>query len=64
MIEEIDHPTAGPFRSLGIAPKMSETPGRIRLPAPTLGQHTEAILGKVLSLTDSDIEQLRRERII
>ena len=28
----------------GIVPKLSDTPGAIRFPAPTLGQHTEAVL--------------------
>lgn len=29
----------------GIVPKLSATPGAIRSPAPTLGQHTDAVLG-------------------
>jgi formyl-CoA transferase len=29
----------------GIVPKLSATPGSIRSPAPTLGQHTDAVLG-------------------
>jgi formyl-CoA transferase len=29
----------------GIVPKLSATPGSIRSPAPTLGQHTQAVLG-------------------
>lgn len=29
----------------GIVPKLSDTPGRLRTPAPQLGEHTEAVLG-------------------
>jgi formyl-CoA transferase len=64
MIQEIDHPKAGRLRTLGIPAKMSETPGEIRLPAPTLGQHTAEILKALLSMQDSDIELLKNDRVI
>ena len=41
---EIEHPVEGRFRALGFAAKLSETPARVRLPPPLLGQHTEEIL--------------------
>ena len=44
MIQVLDHPTAGPVKHIGIPVKLSETPGSIRLPAPTLGQHTRSVL--------------------
>src|SRR5262249_8867358 len=44
MAVEVDHPRAGPTRVLGIPMKLSTTPGSIRRPAPTLGQHTEEVL--------------------
>jgi formyl-CoA transferase/CoA:oxalate CoA-transferase len=44
MVVELDHPTAGLHRVLGIPVKLSATPGAIRGPAPVLGQHTEAVL--------------------
>lgn len=44
MSVELQHPKAGPVRSIGVAVKLSETPGKIRTPAPTLGQHTDEIL--------------------
>ena len=34
-----------PLKVPGIVPKLSETPGRLRTPAPQLGEHTEAVLG-------------------
>jgi crotonobetainyl-CoA:carnitine CoA-transferase CaiB-like acyl-CoA transferase len=30
-----------------IIPRLSTTPGKFRLPAPTLGQHTAALLGEL-----------------
>jgi crotonobetainyl-CoA:carnitine CoA-transferase CaiB-like acyl-CoA transferase len=29
----------------GIVPKLADTPGRMRTPAPKLGQHTDEVLG-------------------
>lgn len=44
--EEIEHPAAGKLRHPGPPFRMSETPWRTA-PAPTLGQHNEAVLGDV-----------------
>ena len=35
-----------PLKVPGIVPKLSGTPGRLRSPAPRLGQHTAAVLGQ------------------
>lgn len=47
-----------------IAAKMSQTSGQIRLPAPTLGQHTDAILKSMLALTEQQIADLRSQQVI
>ncbi len=44
MVVELAHPTAGRVNNLGVPVKLSATPGRVRTPAPTLGQHTESVL--------------------
>jgi len=44
MVVELDHPTVGRHRVLGIPVKLSGTPGAVRGPAPLLGQHTEEVL--------------------
>ena len=44
MVVELEHPTAGHVRSIGIPVKLSESPGSIRLPAPLLGQHSREVL--------------------
>jgi len=43
-IEEIDHPTAGRFKTVRPVARFSDTPSSIRMPPPTLGQHTEDVL--------------------
>ena len=47
MVVETEHPETGPFRTLGVPVKMSETPGAIRRPAPRLGEHTDEVLSDV-----------------
>ena len=54
----LDHPTAGTIHNIGIATKLSETPGVIHSPAPLLGQHTSEIL-KQLGYKKSEIEELK-----
>jgi crotonobetainyl-CoA:carnitine CoA-transferase CaiB-like acyl-CoA transferase len=44
MIVEVEHPTLGKVPQVGIATKLSDTPGQTRTPAPRPGQHTEEIL--------------------
>ena len=58
MVVETEHATAGRVRNIGIAVKLSETPGSIRRSAPTLGQHTDEILGE-FGYSEAEIGQLR-----
>jgi crotonobetainyl-CoA:carnitine CoA-transferase CaiB-like acyl-CoA transferase len=46
-----------------VIPRLSETPGRLRRPAPALGEHTAEILGS-LGLDRAAIQGLAREGII
>jgi crotonobetainyl-CoA:carnitine CoA-transferase CaiB-like acyl-CoA transferase len=49
MVVDQNHPVAGPTKILGTPIKLSETPGGVRLPAPRLGEHTEALLAETSS---------------
>ena len=60
MFVETEHPVAGRVGNIGIPIKLSETPGRFRRPAPTLGQHTSEVL-RDLGCTDDEIQFLRSE---
>jgi len=46
-----------------VIPRLSATPGRLRHPAPALGEHTAEILG-TLGLDRAAIDRLARDRII
>jgi crotonobetainyl-CoA:carnitine CoA-transferase CaiB-like acyl-CoA transferase len=56
---EMDHPRAGKVRMVGPPVRLSETPGRVRSPAPMLGEHTDEVLGGLLELGAQEIAALR-----
>jgi len=64
MIAMVEHATIGPLKALGVPVKLSETPGAIRTPPPTLGQHTDAVLKHDLGLSAEAIADLRRQQVI
>ncbi len=43
----MQHPTVGELHQTGIPYRFSETPGSLRLPPPTLGQHNQEVLGEL-----------------
>jgi formyl-CoA transferase/CoA:oxalate CoA-transferase len=47
MVATLLHPTVGTTRVMGTPIKLSHTPGSVRTPPPTLGQHTEAVLAEL-----------------
>jgi crotonobetainyl-CoA:carnitine CoA-transferase CaiB-like acyl-CoA transferase len=57
-IVTLEHPTAGPVHSLGFPPHLRPGAVSYRLPPPTLGQHTEQVLGE-LGLTPAMTTELR-----
>ena len=57
MVVALDHPVAGAIKALGVPVKLEDTPGAVRTPPPTLGQHTAAVLGE-LGMPPDAIEKL------
>ena len=47
MVVPVEHAKAGKSRTLGVAVKLSDTPGSVRSAAPALGQHTDEVLAEV-----------------
>jgi crotonobetainyl-CoA:carnitine CoA-transferase CaiB-like acyl-CoA transferase len=59
MIVEYDHPQVGKVRLPGNPIKMSGMAGTISKPAPRIGEHTDAVLGELLNLSEAQIADLR-----
>ncbi len=64
MIALVEHATIGPLKALGVPVKLSGTPGAVRSPPPTLGQHTDAVLRLDLGLDADAVAALRRHQVI
>ena len=64
MIAMVEHATIGPLRTLGVPVKLSDTPGAVRTPPPTLGQHTDAVLRSDLGIGADAIAALRQQKVI
>jgi benzylsuccinate CoA-transferase BbsF subunit len=60
----LDHQTMGASPYEGLQHRMSRTPGELRSPAPVLGQHNDEVLGGMLGMTRSEIEQLKEEKVV
>ncbi|HSF06359.1 MAG TPA: CoA transferase [Methylomirabilota bacterium] len=60
MIAQLSHPSAGAVTVMGVPVRLGATAGAVRTPPPLLGQHTEAVLRRVLGLKTAQIAGLRR----
>ena len=58
MIIDIDYPSRGKYKTVGCPIKLSDSPAEIKRP-PTLGEHTEDLLGKLCGVTPEDFSKLR-----
>jgi crotonobetainyl-CoA:carnitine CoA-transferase CaiB-like acyl-CoA transferase len=55
---ESEHPKVGLEFLHGIPWRLSDTPGRIRRPAPLLGEHNQYVFGDLLGLPGAEIQRL------
>jgi len=60
MVVEVEHPVAGPVKTIGHPLKFSRTPGKVALAAPLFGQHTAEVLGEY-GFSEAEIEALAAE---
>ena len=59
---KLDHPKQKNSRNIGVAVKLSKTPGKIKTPAPLYGEHSKDIL-KELGYSDEEINNLIKSNI-
>ena len=62
-VVEHPHPTAGRVTMIGQPIELSETPGRIGLAPPLLGQHTDEVL-RAVDYTDEEIRAFRAAGVV
>jgi crotonobetainyl-CoA:carnitine CoA-transferase CaiB-like acyl-CoA transferase len=60
----VQDPLYGRVDEYGPAPKLSESPGRIKECAKPVGWHNERVFGKVLGLSAAEMEELYRKKVI
>ncbi|MCO5120852.1 MAG: CoA transferase [Burkholderiaceae bacterium] len=63
-IVEQEHPRAGKVPMAGVAFRLSETPGGIRSPSPSLGEHSAQVLQELLGLPASKVDELIERGIV
>src|SRR4051812_31330168 len=63
IVVEMPDPDLGHIAMHNIIPRLSETPGRLRTPAPGLGEHTAEILGQ-FGIDRATLEGLARDGVI
>ena len=63
MAVEVEHARVGKLKVGGIPAKLKKTPGAVRLPPPTLGQHTWEILQE-MGLSGDEVEQLKHKGVV
>jgi crotonobetainyl-CoA:carnitine CoA-transferase CaiB-like acyl-CoA transferase len=64
MVVALEHPEAGPIRVTGVPIKLSDTPGAVEAPPPSLGQHTAEVLSDWLNMSEADVDHLRDEGVV
>ena len=64
MITRITHQITGEVEVPGVPIKLSETPGSVDTPAPSLGEHTTDVLTGLLKMHPDEVEKLKQDGII
>jgi formyl-CoA transferase len=57
-VVEVDHPTRGPYLTVGNPIKLSDSPADVRR-SPLLGEHTDEVLRDVLRYSDKEIADIK-----
>ena len=61
---KLNEPEGGEMVTEGIPVRLSKTPGKVRGPAPLMGEHTYEVASKLLGLSDEKIKELETEGVL
>ncbi len=61
---KVNHPVIGEQTVVAPPWKLSETPAEITRPSPLMGEHNQYVFGNLLSMSESEIQNLVREEVI
>ena len=64
MITRVAHQITGTIEVPGVPIKLSETPGNVDAPAPSLGEHTTEVLTDVLKMSPDEVAKLKQNGVI
>ncbi|MBI1683526.1 CaiB/BaiF CoA transferase family protein [Caulobacter hibisci] len=63
-IVSVPHPVFGQVKMQNAFPRLTDTPGGVRWPGPTLGEHTEAVLAEVAGLAADKVAELKARGVV
>ena len=64
MITRVAHQITGEVEVPGVPIKLSDTPGNVDAPAPSLGEHTNEILTSILKMSPDEVAKLKQDGVI
>ncbi|KAA8892878.1 CoA-transferase family III domain-containing protein [Sphaerosporella brunnea] len=64
MVRTVNHPECGPIKLVNTPVKYSDSMPGIRMPPPTLGQHTDEVLRDVLGMDENQIAELKATGVV
>ncbi|MEH0195182.1 CaiB/BaiF CoA-transferase family protein [Caulobacter sp. CCNWLY153] len=63
-IVSVPHPVFGQVKMQNAFPRLTDTPGGVRWPGPTLGEHTEEVLTRVAGMSAEKIAELKARGVV
>ncbi|MFO1376306.1 MAG: CoA transferase [Steroidobacteraceae bacterium] len=63
-IVSVPHPDFGTLRMQNVVPKLSETPGSVRAPSPSLGQHNEDVYLGIMGMSRERLATLQATGVV
>ena len=64
MLVTMDHPKIGKIKQIGAPLKFSDTPLKLELPPPMLGQHTDEVLVKLCGYSEDEVAALKKNKVV